>query len=590
MCGFAGFFARGNKRPEINQVLLMSAALENRGPDAIGVTIDEKIGLIHHRLKIIDLSNRSNQPFVDTNLGLSIAFNGCIYNHIELKQELLAKGYHFRTQGDTEVLLKAWDAWGAEALPKLRGMFSFCIHHHTDDKMILCRDHFGMKPLYYLDGKDGVYFSSSLDSFLKLEDFSAELDPFAVHHYFSMNSIVPSPMTIFKKVKKVPPSAFLVISGDGNIDIKNFIWHQDDNNDIHLLRDPEERERELSRLLFQSCRRHIVSDVGGAILLSGGLDSALLTAMLSEISSKQLTTYSVGFEDFQGEVGSEFQYSDRVSNLFGTRHEKLLITESDIINNLPSMFSAMSEPMVSHDIMGYFCLAKLVSENHKVAISGQGADELFAGYHWYPRMLNAKDPVSSYSEAFFDNDDDVLRRRLNPGFLPKVDASKRLVAEFFTGCEDQDPVKIALRLDQDVMMIDDPIKRVDNMMMAFGVEGRIPFLDVDVAVFSRKLTVDDLLARGGKGILKQVASKYLPEEIVFRDKAYFPVPKLKHLRSDILTFATDVLNSQKARDRAIMKKEFVDGLLSGPSEHIGKLGASELWKLATLEYWLQQRV
>jgi asparagine synthase (glutamine-hydrolysing) len=246
----------------------------------------------------------------------------------------------------------------------------------------------------------------------------------------------------------------------------------------------------------------------------------------------------------------------------------------------------MSEPMMSHDAVGFFLLSKEVSKHVKVVQSGQGADEVFAGYHWYPKLLRSNDVARDYARLYFDRDHSETREALHPSLM-NGDFSSEFVAEFFSHCNGNGPVDKALQLDTEIMLIDDPVKRVDNMTMAWGLEGRVPFLDHEFVELAARMPTDLKLRNGGKFILKEVARSLVPAEVIDRPKGYFPVPALKYLRGSFLEFVRDVLNDPRARERELFNRNYVERLLSSPEENLTPKGHSKLWQVAVLEKWLQ---
>jgi asparagine synthase (glutamine-hydrolysing) len=249
----------------------------------------------------------------------------------------------------------------------------------------------------------------------------------------------------------------------------------------------------------------------------------------------------------------------------------------------------MSEPMVSHDCIGFYLLSEAVSRHSKVVQSGQGADEVFGGYHWYPKLAGSADPVSDYLAAFRDRDFEEYSRVVAPAWQA-IDCSRAFVATSFNtpGCDD--PVDKALRLDTTVMLIDDPVKRVDNMTMAFGLEARVPFLDHELVELAARIPARHKLAHGGKGVLKEAARRVIPSAVIDRPKGYFPVPALKYLQGSVLERVRDALSSQAARERGLFRRDYVDMLLADPASHITPLHGSKLWQLGLLEWWLQTHI
>lgn len=558
-----------------------------RGPDAWGFHSQGPVALGHRRLKIMDLSDGSAQPMVEPDLGLAISFNGAIYNFPELREELQALGYHFRSSGDTEVLAKAWHAWGKDMLPRLNGMFALAIWEPGSQRLFLARDRLGIKPLYLSCTGERLRFASSLPALLKGGDIDGSLDPEALNHYLSFHAVVPAPRTLVKGIEKLPPATWLMVDAQGNRDQATW-WslaygHDTDEAGLELA---DWRDRLLASLREAvSIRQRAARDVG--VLLSGGVDSSLLVGLLAEAGVKDLLTFSIGFQDAGGERGDEFEYSDLIARHYGTRHHQLRIGEHEIIEQLPAAFRAMSEPMVSHDCIAFYLLSREVSRHCKVVQSGQGADELFGGYHWYPPLVDSRDPFATYRNAFFDRSHAEYRDTVMPAWQTG-DLAGEFVREHFARPGADDPVDKALRLDSTVMLVDDPVKRVDNMTMAWGLEARVPFLDYRVAELSARIPSRFKLGDGGKQVLKEVARQVIPHAVIDRPKGYFPVPGLKHLQGRTRDWVRELL-LEGGNDRGLFNRASLERLLAHPEEDLTPLRGSRLWQLAALNLWLNEQ-
>ncbi|HAQ88448.1 MAG TPA: N-acetylglutaminylglutamine amidotransferase, partial [Pseudomonas sp.] len=403
MCGIAGELRFDNQPADLAAVERITQSLTSRGPDACGFNSQGPLALGHRRLKIMDLCEASGQPMIDSALGLSMVFNGAIYNYPELRAELEALGYSFFSGGDTEVLLKGFHAWGEALLPRLNGMFAFAIWQRDVQELFIARDRLGIKPLYLSRTGERLRFASTLPALLKGGDIAGVLNPVALNHYMSFHAVVPAPDTLIAGIEKLPPGTFMRIDASG-MSSQHRWWTLEfgasEEEQGYSFEDWQERT--LTTLRESVALRHRAAvDVG--VLLSGGVDSSLLVGLLREAGAgDNLQTFSIGFQDAGGERGDEFKYSDLIAQHYGTRHHQLRIQEKEILEQLPAAFRAMSEPMVSHDCIAFYLLSREVSKHCKVVQSGQGADELFAGYHWYPQVDGAEDPVEAYLTAFRD--------------------------------------------------------------------------------------------------------------------------------------------------------------------------------------------
>ena len=587
MCGICGEITFDGSPASARRVATMADAMAPRGPDGAGVVARDGVAFGHRRLKIIDLSVRAAQPMVDPVLGLTIVFNGCIYNYPELRKELEGKGYSFFSTGDTEVILKAYHAFGPRCVEKFHGMFAFAIHERDSGRVVLARDRFGIKPFYYTESGKSFRFASSLQAILAGGDVDTSIDPVGLNHYMSFHAVVPPPRTILNGVKKLPPATIRTIEPDGSMkdDVFWRISYERTSEDIET---PAEvwRDRVLAALR-KAVDRRMVADVPVGVLLSGGVDSSVIVALLAEAGQTGLKTFSIGFEDAHGEVGNEYQYSDLIAERFGTDHHKIFIPSSEMIEAMPQTVGAMHEPMVSYDNVGFFLLSREVAKHIKVVQSGQGADEVFGGYHWYPPMASANDPFESYRNAFFDRSYQRMQEEIAPAYMADHDAAGEFVRAHFDLPGADDPVDKALRIDSTVMLVDDPVKRVDAMTMAWGLEARVPFLDHELCELAARVPPQHKLADGGKGVLKDVARLLVPHEVIDRKKGYFPVPALKYISGPVLDMVRGVLDAKVAKDRALFQPAYLDRLFSDPPAHITPLRGSELWQVALLEMWLQ---
>jgi asparagine synthase (glutamine-hydrolysing) len=346
------------------------------------------------------------------------------------------------------------------------------------------------------------------------------------------------------------------------------------------------QERTLDALRT-AVERRLVADVPVGVLLSGGLDSSLIVGLLAEQGQHGLNTFSVGFEAAGGEKGDEFEYSDIIARHFNTDHHKIFVDSRRLLPSLEHCVSAMSEPMVSHDVIGFYLLSHEVSKHVKVVQSGQGADEVFGGYHWYPPLLQADDPLSTYAGVFFDRDHAEYASVVDPQLLGD-DYSHAFVEHHFEMPGARHGIDRAMRLDTTVMLVDDPVKRVDNMTMAWGLEARVPFLDHELVELAARIPARFKLASDGKGVLKEAARSIIPNDVIDRPKGYFPVPALKYIQGEYLDFVRGVLDSDRARGRILFQRDYIDRLLASPGDYITPLRGSKLWQITLLEYGLQQ--
>ena len=585
MCGFSGELAI-NATVDPVALARMTDTLAHRGPDASGLFVQDHIGVGHRRLSILGLNAASQQPLLDPSLGLGVVFNGCIYNFRELRQELEGLGYRFFSDGDTEVVLKAFAAWGPDCVKRFYGMFAFGVWERDSGRLTLARDRLGIKPLYLTEQGGKIRFASTVRALLAGGGVDVSIDPEALHYFLSLHALVPAPLTILKGVRKLPPATILTIEPDGSRK-EEVYWTLSvgERPEDSRITEAEWRGQVLDTLRL-AVRRRLVSDVPTGILLSGGLDSSLIVALLSDMAGQIPDTFSIGFDTVDDIAGDEFAYSDLIARQFGTRHHRLRIDAGRTLDALPGAVAAMSEPMMSHDAVGFYLLSQEVAEHVKVVQSGQGADEIFAGYHWYAKLVGSKNPAADYAKVYFDRDHDEMKAVLNPDLVSR-DFSRQFVEAYFNAVPSASPVDKALQLDTLIMLVDDPVKRVDNMTMAWGLEARVPFLDHDVVELAARIPASLKVGNGGKYILKEAARQVLPAEVIDRPKGYFPVPALKYIRGPFLDFVRDLLGGGAARNRGIFRQGYVEKLLANPDGELTPKGNSKLWQIAVLELWLQ---
>jgi len=584
MCGIAGEIRFDGAPVALDVLARMNDRQRARGPDDAGCFATDVRGFGHRRLMVMDLTARSQQPLFDPAIGLGIVFNGAIYNHHELRAELERLGHVFFSTGDTEVVLRAYAQWGVDCVSHFQGMFAFAIWERDSGKTFLARDRLGIKPLYYSRTPQRLRFASSLPALIEAGGVDTSIDPIALNYYLNFHAVVPPPHTILNGVRKLRPGHTLSIAPDGTSEERCY-WTLNFAKSTVERSEDEWREQLLVQLRA-AVKRRLVAAIDVGVLLSGGVDSSLLVGLIAEAGISRFKTYSVGFETVGDEAGDEFQYSDIVADAFSTEHHKFRISSNEMLEHLPDAIAAMSEPMVSHDCIGFYLLSREVSRTCKAVQSGQGADEVFGGYHWYPPLVNSQTPFDSYRKAFFDRDYAEYLETVSKSYAGG-DAAGDFVRAQFAGPHAKDPVDKALHLDTTVMLVDDPVKRVDNMTMSWGLEGRVPFLDHELVEFAATMPASIKLAGEGKFILKEAARTVIPAAVIDRPKGYFPVPALKYLRGSVLDYVSDALTSDAAKMRGMFNPAYVSRLLDEPETHITPLRGSKLWQIGLLELWLQ---
>lgn len=589
MCGLYGALSFNGRSVEPGIAAAMSEKVARRGPDDQGDWFDGPIMLGHRRLAIIDLSPQGHQPMHDVGVRYSIVFNGTIYNYPELRETLIADGYRFNSHSDTEVILNAYACWGEQCTEKLHGMFAFAIWDRKRQSLFLARDRLGIKPLYYAKTASGFYFASNPQALLATGQCDSAIDPVGLHHQLSLHAVIPAPRTLLKGIRKCRPAFQISIDTRGEFSESRYWSLLAKRPSLPL--SAEEWNTAIHDALMESVKKRLkIADVPVGVLLSGGLDSSLLVALLAEAGVGKIRTYSIGFEDQPEERGNEFEFSDAVAQMYDTEHQKFLIPNDQVISRLPEAVRAMAEPMVGQDAVAFFLLSEQVSKSVKVVQSGQGADEVFAGYFWYERMQQSSgSALRRFSPHYVDRDHAEFCQTVDQKYCGE-DHTSALIEQHLNTEQADTFMDAVLRFDVTTLIVDDPVKRVDNMTMAWGLEARVPFLDHHLVELAAACPPELKLKHQGKGVLKEIARGRIPDAVIDRPKGYFPMPALKYVRGDFYQFMADTLNSQSSRDRGIFNRSYIDRLLAEPEKHFTRLNGSKLWHSALLEYWLQQNI
>jgi asparagine synthase (glutamine-hydrolysing) len=615
MCGIAGIYNFNSNAPVQPAVVeQMTRTLSHRGPDAEGFHFDGPLGFGHRRLSILDLSERGRQPMFFQNGRYSIVFNGEIYNYVELREELIAKGHTFRTDTDTEVLLALFAEKGIESLSRLNGMFAFAVWDAAQKSLFLVRDRMGIKPLYYANTTQGLVFASEIKALLVSGQVSPEVDARLIDNYFTFGYVVGSD-TLFKGCKRLPPGHWMSVTADG---VKSgSYWNLQFKPNAH--RTAEDTATELRELLLDAVKIHLRSDVPIGVFLSGGLDSSTMVALAAEAGVEDLKTFSVAYDE-----GSEFDetpYARMVADRYHTDHRVLYVDPAQFRDSIPSYVWYMDEPVTEAPAISLYFIAKHLRQYVTVALSGEGSDELFGGYDGYQRMqrfelyrrlpetlrsglesltgltgnaklrryaLQARQPLeqrykgvsiqdASYKDLLYSNE---FRSLLGRGDDP--------LAAYYAQTRGYDTLSRMLYNDLRTWLVDDLLIKADRMTMANSVELRVPFLDYRVVDFAATIPSHMKIRKGqSKWILKQAIHDRLPEQILSRKKLGFPAPLSLMFQNELSGYIRDVLLSERCTSRSYFKRDAVEQLID---EHIGKKKDHHivLWKLIVLEEWHRQ--
>ena len=613
MCGICGIVS-SNGPADPDRLATMSAKLVHRGPDSDGMFLEGPAGLAARRLAIIDLET-GDQPIANEDSTIHVVQNGELYNYRELRAELERAGHRFRTHGDTEVLVHLYEQEGLEFARRLRGMFAVALWDATRRRLVLARDRYGIKPLYYrADPGGGLEFASELRALPR-----GEIDVDALEAFLAFNSI-PAPLTIFREARKLPPGHLLVWEG-GEPRLERFA--RPAPAALGDLRDDDEAEliEELRARLRDSVRAHLVSDVPVGVLLSGGIDSSALTALAAEESSEPVRTFSVGFEERSfDELGDARLVAER----YGTQHRELVL-RPDAALLLPALAEAFDEPFADSSALPTYLVSQLAAQDVKVALSGEGGDELFGGYYTYvadqlalraggaarlARPLIERLPTSTARASF----DYKAKRFVRGAQLPPLErhhAWKEIFspdarAELTGRRHGFDPVdlyrarfaetegaELLARLqdvDLGIYLVDDLLVKTDRASMAHSLEARVPFLDPAVTSFAAALPAKHRV-RGlrKKVLLRKAVAPLVPKQIVRGKKRGFSIPAAAWLRGELEPFAREALSAETIRRQGYFRPEAVTALLD---RHVtGKEDLSrQLWGLLAFTLWHEHHV
>lgn len=566
MCGITGHYAL-QKMPSNARGLLEESlnALSRRGPNANGQFLDEDIALGHSRLSIIDLSSGANQP-MDSNCGrYSLVFNGEIFNFKELANDLKIKGCSFRTQSDTEVLLNLLCEYGADALNKLNGFFAFAFYDKKEKSLLLARDRFGIKPLLYSANYNGVSFASELKAIVPWLN-KLEIDPISTSLFFQL-TYIPAPHSIFKNVEKLLPGHFLKVGKNG-IKIERYYTTLENLNEVYS-KSYEDAQQEFLSILQQSIKRRLISDAPLGAFLSGGIDSSAVVALASK-EKPDLKTFSIGFPD--NPFHDESQYALDVVRKFKTNHTTIPIRDHDILSNIDDILDYLDEPFGDSSAIAVYILSKKVKEHVTVALSGDGADELFAGYNKYraeiivsnnSRLLKPLSPFSMFlsklpmgrenmignlvrqANRFLNgaslgeaerymfwcrfNSENKVRGILSNDFLRSIDPKEYSIrtSQLYHPAHFKNFNK-TLFSDLNLVLPNDMLTKVDMMSMANSLEVRVPFLDHNLVEFAMKLPPEYKINKSSKKRIVQDSFKdILPKSLYNRPKQGFSIPLMK---------------------------------------------------------------
>lgn len=623
MCGIAGVVYRDPQRSVcMDDLKRMCTVMTHRGPDDEGFFVDQNVGLGMRRLSVIDLET-GHQPICNEDGRVWIVFNGEIYNFPELRRELQERGHEFSTDSDTETIVHAYEEYGEDCVNRLNGMFAFAIWDGRARKLLLARDRLGIKPLYYFAGDDGLVFGSELKAILESPGVPREIDHQALDIFMTFE-YVPSPLSMFKGIRKLPPGHILVLQ-EGRADVKQY-WEIDRGR---AEGDEDQLAESLYELLKDAVRLRLVSDVPLGAFLSGGVDSSTIVCMMSELMDRPVQTFSIGFDD---PSYNELGHARVVAKAFGTDHHEEVI-KPNVVDLVERLIGHLDEPLADVSIFPTYLVSKLARRDVTVVLSGDGGDELFAGYDWY---------VADRIERYYRWLPSALRLRLIPRLVDLVPPSttkkggvnkvKRFVqgstlpdrlqhyrwctfmdgagkaqlySQEFQAClgrqdtyatfaghlgafEDDDRLWQQQFADVKTYLPDDILAKVDRMSMANSLEVRTPFLDHRVVEFAAALP-SNLKLRGlrTKYLLKRSMAKRLPRQILKRGKQGFSIPMKNWLTQDLRPMMEDVLAPQRIKEGGFFDADSVERM---KTQHVKGIAnhSHQLWSLMMFEIWRER--
>ncbi|HOK41260.1 MAG TPA: asparagine synthase (glutamine-hydrolyzing) [bacterium] len=621
MCGICGVYSKSEK---INIELFkrMTNELEHRGPDEFGFYFDDKIALGHRRLSIIDLST-GKQPMHNEDESIYIVYNGEFYNFQDYISFLQNKNHILKTKSDTEIILHLYEEYGIKVLEKIRGMFSFAIWDKNQDLIFLARDRIGKKPLYYTFQNDKFYFASELKALVKDPSVKREISNQSIDLYLTYQYI-PAPYTIYKDIYKLGPAEYILVK-NGKLIKKERYWENYKGTNYNIKY--EEAKEQLKELLFESVKLRLISDVPIGAFLSGGIDSSIITAIMAKISNKQIKTFSIGFEEADY---NEIEYARLVAKKYNTDHKEFIV-KPDAIQMIDKLAYFYNEPYADSSALPTYYVSKMTSQFVKVALNGDGGDELFAGYYRYSaiKFLNlinknfllkplVKVAASVIPKSGFNNRRIIqIRNFLKRINLPEFDAIRTLMLYFDDETRNRiysdefkksisyeqnynflksafDKFQNANNIVQQIMLMDQItylpdclLVKVDIATMMNSLEGRAPILDYKVIEFANSLPNDfKLKGFDRKYIFRDTFKDLLPPEIFERGKMGFGVPLFHWFRNELKDLAYDVILNGHFIKNNYFKKEEVKKILDA---HINKTenNAFKIWTLLMLEKWYE---
>lgn len=617
MCGIAGILKLDQSTVAPADVLeRMLQSIFHRGPDEDGRLVDGELAMGMRRLSIIDLAD-GQQPIFDESGRYAVVFNGEIYNYRELRQELLARGHTLKTHSDTEVIVHLYEESGPACLEQLRGMFGIAVWDKRERTLFIARDRMGIKPLYYTLKNETLIFGSEIKALLVHPDVNAALDLRGLSYFLSLK-YVPAPGTLFENIHSLPPGHYLMAK-DGHIEIHRY-WNISYAKDANPKSEAEYLE-EATELIREAVKLRLRSDVPFGAFLSGGVDSSLIVALMAEQLDEPVKTFSVGFGD-----GDELPYAKLVADRFGCDHHTLKITAADFIDHAETVLWHMDQPIADQATVATLMVAKLARQHVKMVLTGEGGDELFAGYaryagerfspytRWLPNWagqlirggsrrlpgmrrgkiavhaLTTSNEAQRFANWFPMFNDETKRQVLTERMRDYREGAGDIFAQHLAECDAREPLDRMLYVDSKLWLPDFLLLRGDKLTMANSLEARIPLLDHKLVEFAGRLPTQYKLHKGDrKYLLKRVAERMLPSEIITRKKQGFPIPIERWLRNEARPLMRDMLSQESLQRRGLFNPQYVEQLMQQHESGFAD-NTTELWGLVSFEIWMRRLV
>lgn len=622
MCGIDGILYYDRKKIVSERLIeRMNSVICHRGPDDGGMYVNANVGLGFRRLAIIDLSPTGHQPMCNENESVWIAFNGEIYNYLELREELINKGHTFRSRSDTETVIHLWEEEGERCVEKLRGMFAFAIWDSNRNALFLARDREGKKPLYYAPLHDRLLFGSEIKTILADPDFKAEPDLQAIHHYLAFQS-VPAPFCAFKGINKLPP-AHTLLWKDGKYTLRRY-WKLSyaKKRSVRTIRDELALQEEIIERLREAVKIRLMSEVPLGAFLSGGIDSSIIVALMAELMDQPVKTFSIGFTH---EEYNELPYARMVAERYGTEHHEFIVTP-DATDIFPELVWHYNEPFADSSAIPTYYVSKMAREFVTVILTGDAGDENFAGYPRYQfdgdYQLSNKlsfawkrfDKNNPLTNSFFDPNDSLGTFKRLAGlsqehllyylrithfhegyqkdlYTPEFRGhlGNRFTVDWMLdilrGSDSRNTLDSLLDLDLRLYLPDTLMAKVDIASMAHSLEARAPMLDHKFLEFTATIPSDLKLRDGkiGKYIFKKAVEPYLPHDVIYRKKMGFGVPIDHWFRHELKEMVYDTLLSRKAIQRGYFNRGYIEQMLN--RHQAGETWQYLIWNLLMLEMW-----